>query len=65
MAKICEEHAAISDMSLVQAMEEMATAFKHVKKEAVNCSSFVDIFSPLWRCHPYPLVVLLEALARA
>ena len=53
------EAASFSDI-----LNEMVRDTKAVKTEEIGAAEFVDIFTPLWKCHSYEIAVIIEALGR-
>ena len=45
-------------------LAEMVRDIKALKAEELGVNEFVDVFTPLWRCHSYQVIVVIEALGR-
>jgi len=46
-------------------LRSMNKDFQRVKEETLGVDEFVDTFAPLWLCHSYQPVVIMEGLARS
>ena len=54
----------VSSSSLDTTRQTMIDTMWKVKSEGMDSKADVDVFAPLWSCHPYKLAVFVEALAR-